>query len=78
MIYERGSTMYRLVNKWILELAVQKQIQDLPDSEADCVLKTNAAASFDGCIASATRNQQDLAWEGTAPGIGLSHSEICL
>ena len=57
---------------------VQKQIQDLPESDADCVLKTNAAASFDGCMASAALNQQDLAWEGTALGIELSHSEICL
>ena len=78
MTYERGSTMYRLASKQILELAVQKQIQDLPDSEADCVLKTSTAASFDGCVASAALNQQDLAWEGRTQGIGLSHSEICL
>lgn len=78
MTYEWGSMMYRLVSRQILELAVQKQIQDLPDSEADCVLKTSAAASFDGCMASAALNRQDLAWAGRALGIWLSHSEICL
>ena len=51
--------MYRLASKQILELAVQKQIQDLPDSEADCDLDDKKELALWRCEGKSSREEEE-------------------